>query len=228
MSSAIAVPELVGVPATHRGLSQGFTVVSGHAAPGDPRSQLDWAALARTGTTLVLLMAVDTLPAIADALLAGGLEPATPVCCSPGRRPARPAGADRDPGRRGPGRGRAGAAAPGVIVIGPVAALAGSGAGRRRPGGRASRYRDPMTTGSLDLALRGLRRQDRHQACAAAVPVAVRRRVVAGRGVARAVRRRRRRGLPARGRPGDLRPDEPAAGGVSPAGVERAVSGSAG
>ena len=34
VSSAIAVPGLVGVPATHRGLSQGFTVVSGHAAPG--------------------------------------------------------------------------------------------------------------------------------------------------------------------------------------------------
>jgi uroporphyrin-III C-methyltransferase / precorrin-2 dehydrogenase / sirohydrochlorin ferrochelatase len=79
VSSAVAVPGLVGVPATHRGLSQGFTVVSGHAAPGDPGSQLDWAALARTGTTLVLLMAVETLPEIAAALLAGGLSSATPV-----------------------------------------------------------------------------------------------------------------------------------------------------
>jgi uroporphyrin-III C-methyltransferase/precorrin-2 dehydrogenase/sirohydrochlorin ferrochelatase len=79
VTSAVAVPELVGVPATHRGLSQGFTVVSGHAAPGDPGSQLDWAALARSGTTLVLLMAVDTLPAIAEALLAGGLPGATPA-----------------------------------------------------------------------------------------------------------------------------------------------------
>lgn len=79
VTSAVAVPELVGVPATHRGLSQGFTVVSGHAVPGDPGSQLDWAALARSGTTLVLLMAVDTLPAIAEALLAGGLPGATPA-----------------------------------------------------------------------------------------------------------------------------------------------------
>jgi uroporphyrin-III C-methyltransferase len=81
VTSSIAVPGLVGVPATHRGLSQGFTVVSGHAAPGDPRSQLDWAALARTGTTLVLLMAVDQLAAIADALVAGGLGAHTPVVC---------------------------------------------------------------------------------------------------------------------------------------------------
>jgi uroporphyrin-III C-methyltransferase / precorrin-2 dehydrogenase / sirohydrochlorin ferrochelatase len=79
VTSAIAVPGLVGVPATHRGMSQGFTVVSGHAAPGDPGSQLDWAALARAGTTLVLLMAVDTLAAIAQAVMAGGRPGTTPV-----------------------------------------------------------------------------------------------------------------------------------------------------
>jgi uroporphyrin-III C-methyltransferase / precorrin-2 dehydrogenase / sirohydrochlorin ferrochelatase len=81
VTSAVAVPGLVGVPATHRGLSQGFTVVSGHAAPGDPASSVDWAALARGGTTLVLLMAVDTLPAIAAALVDGGLASDTPVIC---------------------------------------------------------------------------------------------------------------------------------------------------
>jgi uroporphyrin-III C-methyltransferase / precorrin-2 dehydrogenase / sirohydrochlorin ferrochelatase len=81
VTSAVSVPELVGVPATHRGLSQGFTVVSGHVPPGDPSSQLDWSALARAGTTLVLLMAVETLPAIAEALMAGGMAPGTPVVC---------------------------------------------------------------------------------------------------------------------------------------------------
>jgi uroporphyrin-III C-methyltransferase len=81
VTSAVAVPGLVGIPATHRGLSQGFTVVSGHAAPGDPGSQLDWAALARAGTTLVLLMAVETLPEIARALLSGGLAGQTPAVC---------------------------------------------------------------------------------------------------------------------------------------------------
>src|SRR5450631_2507283 len=33
VTSAIAAPELAGIPVTHRGLTQGFTVVSGHAAP---------------------------------------------------------------------------------------------------------------------------------------------------------------------------------------------------
>ena len=81
VTSAVAVPALAGIPLTHRGMSQGVTVVSGHVPPGDPRSTLDWALLARTGTTLVVLMAVDTLPAVTAALLAGGLAASTPVAC---------------------------------------------------------------------------------------------------------------------------------------------------
>ena len=81
VTSAIAAPELAGIPVTHRGVSQGFTVVSGHAAPDDPRSTLDWAALARGGTTLVVLMGVETLPSIVDALLDAGRHGDTPLAC---------------------------------------------------------------------------------------------------------------------------------------------------
>ena len=38
VTSAVAVPELAGIPVTHRSLTQGFTVVSGHVPPGDPVS----------------------------------------------------------------------------------------------------------------------------------------------------------------------------------------------
>ena len=81
ISSAIAAPELAGIPLTHRGTSQGFTVVSGHAAPDDPRSTLDWAALARGGTTLVVLMGVETVPSIVGALIDAGRDGDTPVAC---------------------------------------------------------------------------------------------------------------------------------------------------
>ncbi len=81
VTSAIAAPELAGIPLTHRGVSQGFTVVSGHAAPGDPRSTLDWEALARGGTTLVVLMGAETLPSIAAALVDAGRDGSTPVAC---------------------------------------------------------------------------------------------------------------------------------------------------
>lgn len=79
VTSAVAVPALARIPVTHRSLTQGFTVVSGHVPPGDDRSQLDWRALAQTHTTLVLLMAVKYLPEIAQELRAGGLADATPA-----------------------------------------------------------------------------------------------------------------------------------------------------
>lgn len=79
VTSSVAAPELAGIPVTHRGLTQGFTVVSGHVAPGDPRSTLDWSALAKCRTTLVVLMGVKNLPAIVDALVAGGMGSGTPV-----------------------------------------------------------------------------------------------------------------------------------------------------
>jgi uroporphyrin-III C-methyltransferase / precorrin-2 dehydrogenase / sirohydrochlorin ferrochelatase len=81
VTSAVAAPALAGIPLTHRGISQGFTVVSGHAAPDDPRSTLDWEALARGGTTLVVLMGVETLRSIASALIGAGRDGNTPLAC---------------------------------------------------------------------------------------------------------------------------------------------------
>lgn len=79
LSSAIAVPARVGIPVTHRGIAHEFTVISGHLPPGHPESLVVWDAVAGLRGTLVLLMAVDNAPAIAEALLAGGRDPTTPV-----------------------------------------------------------------------------------------------------------------------------------------------------
>jgi uroporphyrin-III C-methyltransferase/precorrin-2 dehydrogenase/sirohydrochlorin ferrochelatase len=79
LSSAIAVPARVGIPVTHRGVAHEFTVISGHLPPGHPESLVAWDAVAGLRGTLVLLMAVDNAPAIADALLAGGRSADTPV-----------------------------------------------------------------------------------------------------------------------------------------------------
>ena len=123
VTSAISVPAAAGIPVTHRGLSQGFCVLAGHVRPGDPRSSVDWAALARSGMTLVLLMAVDHLAAIADALLAAGLGPETPgAAISDGwtRRQRVVTAPLRD---LAAAVTRAGIANPAVIVIGEVAQL---------------------------------------------------------------------------------------------------------
>ncbi|MEE1939090.1 uroporphyrinogen-III C-methyltransferase [Streptomyces sp. TRM 70361] len=79
ISSAVSVPGAAGIPVTHRGVAHEFTVVSGHVAPDDPRSLVDWAALAKLRGTLVLLMAVERIGAIARALTEHGRDPETPV-----------------------------------------------------------------------------------------------------------------------------------------------------
>lgn len=79
VTSAISVPALAGVPVTHRGVAHEVTVVSGHLPPGHPSSLVAWEALAALRGTLVLLMAVDNLRAIADVLVAHGREADTPV-----------------------------------------------------------------------------------------------------------------------------------------------------
>ncbi|BCJ34427.1 uroporphyrinogen-III C-methyltransferase [Actinocatenispora thailandica] len=69
VSSAIAVPGLAGIPVTHRGITHELVVCSGHVPPDHPDSLVDWPALARLRGTVVLLMAVGNLAAIADRLI---------------------------------------------------------------------------------------------------------------------------------------------------------------
>jgi uroporphyrin-III C-methyltransferase / precorrin-2 dehydrogenase / sirohydrochlorin ferrochelatase len=79
VSSATGVPAAAGVPVTHRGVAQDFHVISAHVPPGDERSTVDWGALAASQGTLVLMMAVERIEAIADALIRYGRNPGTPV-----------------------------------------------------------------------------------------------------------------------------------------------------
>jgi uroporphyrin-III C-methyltransferase/precorrin-2 dehydrogenase/sirohydrochlorin ferrochelatase len=79
VSSVGAVPASAGVPLTHRGIAQEFHVVSGHLAPDDERSDVDWRALASSQATLVLLMASEHLESIVTELLRYGRNARTPV-----------------------------------------------------------------------------------------------------------------------------------------------------
>ena len=75
VSSAVVAPAYGGIPVTHRGIAQSFTVVTGHTADDDDDL---WDELPRRGT-LVLLMGVANLPRIAARLIAAGRDPATPA-----------------------------------------------------------------------------------------------------------------------------------------------------
>ncbi|MGY1754585.1 uroporphyrinogen-III C-methyltransferase [Blastococcus sp. SYSU D01042] len=79
VTSAVGVPGTAGIPVTHRGLTHEFVVVSGHLPPEHPQSLVDWAAIGRLRGTVVVLMGVETAPAIAAALVRHGRRPGTPV-----------------------------------------------------------------------------------------------------------------------------------------------------
>ena len=76
VTSAIAAPAAAGIPVSHRRLASAFAVVTGHECAGG--SSLDWDALARV-PTLVVLMGLSALSEITARLLAHGADPDTPA-----------------------------------------------------------------------------------------------------------------------------------------------------
>ena len=79
VTAGIAAPAYAGIPVTHRGLATSVTFVTGHEDPSKPTTQTDWSALARSGGTIVIYMGVKTLPAIASALIEGGMSADIPA-----------------------------------------------------------------------------------------------------------------------------------------------------
>jgi len=79
ISSAVAVPAYAGIPLTHRGVASSFAVVTGHEEAGKRESSVDWARLARSVDTLVILMGLKSLPRLARELIAHGRPAATPA-----------------------------------------------------------------------------------------------------------------------------------------------------
>ncbi len=72
VTSAISAPLAAGIPVTHRGVTTGFIVMSGHEI-GD----LDLAA--KSDLTLVVLMGVGRLGRLVEGLVAGGKSSSTPI-----------------------------------------------------------------------------------------------------------------------------------------------------
>lgn len=88
ITAASGCTSYAGIPLTHRGLSQSFTVVTGHGASS---LDLDWPALAKGNQTLVFYMALDQLPHITSQLLSHGMAATTPAAliengCRPEQR----------------------------------------------------------------------------------------------------------------------------------------------
>jgi uroporphyrin-III C-methyltransferase/precorrin-2 dehydrogenase/sirohydrochlorin ferrochelatase len=76
LSSATAAPALAGIPVTHRGISAGFVVVSGHA-PEAYQPILE--GLAPAVATVVVLMGVRSRGELAEYLIGRGWPGTTPA-----------------------------------------------------------------------------------------------------------------------------------------------------
>jgi len=79
ITAAVAGMAYAGIPATHRDVNQAVTFFTGHDATGNAPGALDWAALARSSPVLIGYMAIKTLPAIAERLIAAGRSAEEPV-----------------------------------------------------------------------------------------------------------------------------------------------------
>ena len=79
VSSAIAGPAYAGIPVTHREHTSQLTIFTGHEDPTKPESALDYKQLASQTGTKVMLMGVERIGHIVNALMAEGANPATPI-----------------------------------------------------------------------------------------------------------------------------------------------------
>jgi uroporphyrinogen III methyltransferase/synthase len=79
ISAPVAVPGAAGIPVTHRTVSAGFAVVTGHEDPTKPGRQIDLAKVAAFPGTLLFLMAVHNLADLVAGLRRHGRGGDTPV-----------------------------------------------------------------------------------------------------------------------------------------------------
>lgn len=77
ISSAIAVPELAGIPVTHRKVSRNFTVLTGSSVDIENKENLtpiDYNALTKLGGTIVFLMGYHHIDEIINNFLNAGMK----------------------------------------------------------------------------------------------------------------------------------------------------------
>ncbi len=83
ITSAVAVPEVCGIPVTHRGTSRSFHVITGHKRADIHRSDEggldDYDYIRNQEGTSVFLMGLNRLPQIMKRLVQTGAEEHTPV-----------------------------------------------------------------------------------------------------------------------------------------------------
>ena len=123
VSAVTAVPICAGIPLTHRTLASTLTVVTGHEDPEKATAGVDWATLARTPGTKLILMGVERIGGIAQALIRHGQPAETPVAVTQWGTTGRQRTVEGTLRDIAASVARAGVVSPAVIAVGEVVGL---------------------------------------------------------------------------------------------------------
>ncbi|UCE62121.1 MAG: uroporphyrinogen-III C-methyltransferase [Phycisphaerales bacterium] len=124
ITSALAVPAAAGIPITHRGTGRAFAVVAAQGSTSDEAAGLDYGALAKI-TTVVILMGRANLAIVAQSLIKAGRNACTPAACIERGTTPRQRSVVATLGTIAEAADREGLRAPVVTVVGEVVHCAG-------------------------------------------------------------------------------------------------------
>ena len=125
VTSAIGGLAAAGIPVTHRGVAASFAVATGHEDPSKPEAQVRWGELATAADTLVVLMGMGRLDAIARALIAGGRAAETPAAVVAEASTPRQRVVEAPLGGIAAAAAADGVGPPALLAVGEVVALRG-------------------------------------------------------------------------------------------------------
>ncbi len=125
ISSTISVPELAGIPVTHRDHTPLATFITGHEKSDRGKDRIDWKSLVHGHGTLVILMGIGNAPFISSELIAGGMAPDTPAAIITDGSTPQQRIAQTTVSELAQTIEKEGLKAPGIMVIGSVATLHG-------------------------------------------------------------------------------------------------------
>lgn len=122
VTAAAAVSAYAGIPLTHRGVSRGVRLVTGHLREGE-ELELDWERLADPTATLVIYMGLANLCVITARLVAAGRSAGTPAAAVQEGSTPRQRSVRSTLGRLADAVAEAQLIAPVVFIIGETVAL---------------------------------------------------------------------------------------------------------
>lgn len=123
ITSAIAIPSEAGIPVTHRGLSRSVHIITAHTADADEGLPEYFDQLAKLPGTLVFLMGLSRLEAIAQGLMKAGMRADVPAAVLSGGNAPRRACVRGTLGDISARVRAAEVCPPAVIVVGGTAAM---------------------------------------------------------------------------------------------------------